>query len=94
MGQVDAALRDYEQALSLDPKLAYVYNDRSVIWMDRGDHARAMMDIDHALRLDPRYSNAHMNRGSALLGQGKKIEAMAEFDRAVRRQLDLAADDN
>src|SRR5262245_14747461 len=47
-GDKDRALRDYEDALRLDPSLAIAYSNRGGIHSDNGDYDRALRDFDEA----------------------------------------------
>ena len=52
-GQHQAALRDLNQALRLDPQHANAVYDRAVVHHAAGRSAEAMADIDRAVLLDP-----------------------------------------
>ena len=50
-GEYDRAIRDYDQALQLDPKLAPAYYSRGMAYADKGDYDRARSDFNKALAL-------------------------------------------
>jgi tetratricopeptide (TPR) repeat protein len=51
----EEALRDFSQAIVLDPKYDPPYYHRSFIYEQRGDYARAIADMRKAVSLDPGY---------------------------------------
>jgi tetratricopeptide (TPR) repeat protein len=53
LGKFDLALASYNKALELDPGLAYIYNDRGVLYHDQGLYAEAIENYDKAIELDP-----------------------------------------
>jgi tetratricopeptide (TPR) repeat protein len=59
LDQTDQALRDFTQAIVLDPKYDPPYYHRSFIYEQRGDYARALADMKMAVSLissqDPSY---------------------------------------
>ena len=58
----ERALRDYEQAIRLNPRNAGAYVNRGVILADRGDHEAAIQDFDEAIRFNPKLPEAFYNR--------------------------------
>jgi tetratricopeptide (TPR) repeat protein len=53
-GESERALRDLNQALALNPKLADAWYHRGVGCFVKQDFAQALADFDEALRLNPR----------------------------------------
>ena len=49
----DQALRDYSEAIRLDPNYAHAYLNRGVLLADKRELDRALPDFDAAIRLDP-----------------------------------------
>lgn len=74
----DAALADYDRALSIDAENIEFYDYRADAWMAKGDLSRAIDNYDQVIRLDPTYAAAYYSRGRA-------YEKNGEIDRA--RQL-------
>ena len=46
------ALRDYDEAIRLNPHYAHALNNRGIIFLERGDTARAVADFDRAIEED------------------------------------------
>lgn len=85
-GNLDAALADYDRALSLRPDFAEVYVNRGNARYVKGDKAGALADFDRAVDLTPFSALGFNNRGYFHLSEGDPIKATEDFDRA----LDLA----
>ncbi|MEV7549924.1 tetratricopeptide repeat protein [Amycolatopsis sp. NPDC089917] len=84
----EAAKRDYDRALALNPADPYVWSDRGNLFRDEGDWERALSDLDRAIDLDPTYAYSWRGRGSARAELGDLDGAMADLDEAVRLQPD------
>ena len=52
LGQQEAALDDYDQAIRLDPEYAEAYNNRGVAYLNVSQFEQAILDYDEAIRLD------------------------------------------
>jgi lipoprotein NlpI len=82
-GDYDRAIKDLDQALTLDPKIRGVYVNRGLAYEGRGDHDRAIKDYDQAIKLDPNDVTAFNNRGIAYGNKGDYDRAIADFDEAT-----------
>jgi tetratricopeptide (TPR) repeat protein len=52
-GELDAALKDYDKAVSLSPKFAVALANRGDVYAKKGDKARAVAEYRAALAIDP-----------------------------------------
>ncbi len=52
-GKLDAALSDYDRALTINPKNALAYLNRSIVHRQQKNYRQALADYNEALRLDP-----------------------------------------
>lgn len=69
--------------LQSDPKiLAYLYNNRAVIWLQRGNEGMALQDFERSLELYPDQT-AYYNRALILADRGRKQEALEDLDKAI-----------
>ena len=78
-GQYDRALRDFDQAVRIDPNYADAYNSRGVAYSGMGQYDRAIEAFDLAIQLDPNYAIAIFNRGLALQNLGRTAESAEAF---------------
>jgi tetratricopeptide (TPR) repeat protein len=60
----DRALRDYEEAIKLNPKNAGAYVDRASVLWHYGEHDDAIKDLDEAVRINPN-SGKHISIAAA-----------------------------
>lgn len=52
-GAMSPAIEDYNRAIELDPKMAWAYMNRGLIWVFLGEETKAQKDFDECLRLKP-----------------------------------------
>lgn len=90
LGQYKNAIRDYNEAIRLDPQFAYAYNNRGKAYEALGQYQRAIQDYDEAIRLDELNSPdsyvfiKYINRGNAYKQLGQYDRALADYDQAIR----------
>ena len=65
-GNLDAAISDYNAALTINPMFAAAVADRGVAWARKGNYDRAIADYDAALRIIPRDERTRKNRAIAM----------------------------
>ena len=82
-GDLDRATADYSEAIRLDPKYAYAYNNRGSAYYHKHDENRAIADYSEAIRLDPKYAQAYFNRGVANLYAGRLPKALADLEQST-----------
>jgi tetratricopeptide (TPR) repeat protein len=83
-GRYDDAIRDYTEAIRLNPQDAIAYNNRGVAYKNKGDYDRAIADYTEAIRLNPQYANAYYNQGIAYSKKGDYDRAIANCTEAIR----------
>jgi lipoprotein NlpI len=81
-GELDRAIAEYDEAIRLDPNLAFAYNNRGVTYGAQGKFDRAVADYTETIRLDPKLAIAYSSRGIAYLYSGAPAEALADVRRA------------
>lgn len=79
-GEYDLALKDYDQAIQLDPNSASHYNNRGIIYRLKHDYDRAIADYDEAIWLKSDYVAAFYNRALAYVDKGDYGRALADFE--------------
>ncbi|MDE0263986.1 MAG: tetratricopeptide repeat protein [Bryobacterales bacterium] len=82
-GRLDEAIRSYEQALELAPRLASAHVNLVGAFGRLGDSERARAHYDAAISIDPDIEELHNNWGIVLAAQENPSAAMAAFRRAL-----------
>jgi tetratricopeptide (TPR) repeat protein len=83
-GEHEHAIREFDEALRLDPSFVEAYTDRGYSRRERKDYMLAFADFDAALRLDPSFARAHVNRGYTRYVMREYDRAIASYDEAIR----------
>lgn len=86
----ERALRDYDQAIRLNPANAGAYINRGSILAERGDHDSAVKDYDEAIRFRPKFAEAYYNRALSLREAERGDAALRDFETAIRLKRDFA----
>ena len=77
------ALDFFNQELKRNPTAA-VYNNRGMIWNEKGEQENAIADYSEAIRLDPKDASAFYNRGQAWSEEQEYGKAIADYSEAIR----------
>jgi tetratricopeptide (TPR) repeat protein/S1-C subfamily serine protease len=83
IGQKDAAIDDYDRAITLNPKSARAYYNRGNAKSDLGYKKAAIADYDRAIALNPKLAEAYGNRGLAKSSLGQKTAAITDYNLAI-----------
>src|SRR6185436_3349445 len=62
-GNREAAIKDYTEAIKLDPTSAVAFFNRGNAYDQLGDYDRAIADYTEAIKLDPNDPDVYNNRG-------------------------------
>lgn len=82
-GDFNAAIADYTEIITLDPKLPAPYANRGLAKQAKGDLNGAIADDDKAIELDPNFAAAYHNRGLVKMDQHDFAGAVADFSKAI-----------
>lgn len=82
-GAYEAAMAEYDRAVTLDPELARAYYGRGVTRARQGDFAAAITDLNRAVALAPNYVQALRRRGEFHRVLGQFAEALRDLSRAI-----------
>ena len=82
-GQLDEAMRCYEEALAMVPDLARAHMNRGNILLARGDKEGALSAYQKATDLDPAYAAAYYNAGNAYAQLGRHEAARTAYEKAI-----------
>jgi Tfp pilus assembly protein PilF len=89
-GQIDEAIRQYQEAIRLKPDYEYAYNNLGIALGEKGQTDEAIRQFQKAIRLNPAYATLHYNLGNFLYKKGQTDEAVEQYQEAVELQPDLA----
>lgn len=81
--KTDEALRDFENAVRLEPGSWTMWMARAEAWFAKAEYERVVSDCDRVLELHPHYA-AWSLRGDACLKLGRTDAALEDFARAKR----------
>ena len=83
LGKHQQAIKDFNQAIRLDPKFAEAYNNRGIAYgKGKGQYGQAIADYTKAIELNPKYADAFYNRGIGYINLGKKDRACDDWRKA------------
>jgi tetratricopeptide (TPR) repeat protein len=82
-GNLDRAVRDFNEAVRIDPKYPDGYLARGQTYFKLGETERAIADYSAALAHDPQRAAAFRARGMAHLYLGKNDLALADLSKAI-----------
>jgi tetratricopeptide (TPR) repeat protein len=83
-GEVDSALRDYEEAVRIQPDNYDALVNRGNAYARKKEWDKSTRDYDEALRLNPKSFQAYCNRAMNHLAAGDLDRALADLTESVR----------
>lgn len=83
-GQTEPAMRDYDQALQLNPKDAATYFNRGREWCKREQWEKGLADYQKVVGLNPKFSMAYHERAIVFTRLGECDKALAACDKAIQ----------
>jgi tetratricopeptide (TPR) repeat protein len=82
VGDYQQAIKDFDRAIELDPKLAGAYWGRGKTYHEVGDYQQAIKDYDRAIALNPKLRGAYWSRGKTYQELGNQQQAKEDFKTA------------
>lgn len=76
----DRALREFDQAIAIDPNCADAYYNRGIIHKRRAEWLKAKEEFDQALTIEPRFVDALYERAGVHRALGCYSEAIADLE--------------
>ena len=64
-GKLDDAIKDFDDAIKLDPKDAGNFRNRGIVYGKKKDYPKAIESYTGALKLNPKDVPSHQGRGGA-----------------------------
>jgi len=83
----DAAIKDFSEALALNPKhenIKYVYTNRGWVWQNKADYQKASQDFYAALAMDSAFAPAYYGRAHSWDKLGNLERALEDAKEALR----------
>lgn len=91
MGDTSEAIKDFNEALRLQPDNPFAYRRRGVARSSEENYQNALEDLNKAIALQPDNAYAYVDRGIVLAMMGNRKAFIQDFDRALRLEPDSAA---
>ena len=79
----DAAIRDFDKVIELDPNDADAYDIRGRTYAEKGDLDAAIRDFDKVIELDPNNGIGYNNRGVSYSRKGALGAAIRDYTKAI-----------
>jgi tetratricopeptide (TPR) repeat protein len=81
--QLDAAKKNYEKAIKLNPQYAEAINNLGTIYYAKRSYRKAISQYNKALKYTPDSASIYSNLGTALFARKKFEEAFAMYQKAL-----------
>ena len=78
------SIKYFDDAIKLNPKFAYAYNNRGYAKLQLEDLKGARQDITKSLELDPENSYAYRTMALLLLAEKKESQACEQLKKALK----------
>src|SRR5260221_9810873 len=89
LGELDNAIKDFAEAIRIDPNQKAVFISRGNAWLGKKDYNKAIQDYDEAIRLEPNDASAFNGRAVVRAQQKDYDHAIRDFDEAIRLDSDF-----
>jgi tetratricopeptide (TPR) repeat protein len=83
LSQRERAIRDYDEAIRIDPKFAAALNNRADAWLKLREPKQGVADIERALEIAPEYPIYNITRGQISQTLGNREGAMHDHTAAM-----------
>ncbi len=81
--QLDLALKDYEKAVTIEPKKGTLYNSWGKTFFDLGQIPQAIEKYNIGINLPKPFGEIYINRGVAYAAQSKFSEALTDINKGL-----------
>ena len=83
------SIREFKNALEIDPELSDAYKNLCYVYLKAGDVDNALEIINQGIEKYPNYPDFRAARGSCLLERKAYVEALHEFNSALEMNADF-----
>ena len=83
-GHLETAAKNYEQAISINPKFIFAHNNLGNVFKDLGKFDEALSQYQHSIKLNPNYAEAYYNQGLVYKKIHQYNEAIKSFQYALK----------
>lgn len=83
LGYIEEAIKDYTQALRLNPRNHELLTNRGWANYQLGNYMLALQDLDLALVLNSRYEQGYINRGLSYMACSEYEKAINDFEQVI-----------
>jgi tetratricopeptide (TPR) repeat protein len=83
-GNYPAALKDFKQALRIEPNFIEAYLCQSLVYYYQEDYQEAIANCNQILQISPKNVDAYNNRGLNRCAMGEYKEAIADFNQVLQ----------
>jgi tetratricopeptide (TPR) repeat protein len=71
------------QGIEINPRYAEFYNNRGLVYEEKGQYDKAISYYNKAIELNPRYAKAYNNRGNAYYKKGQYEKTISDYSKAI-----------
>ena len=89
LGQLNAAISAYNEAINLEPQNPHHWNMRALANLARANPQAALKDISQAIQLRPKAASLYLAKGNIWRLAGQPAKALELYDAAIRLEQDL-----
>lgn len=82
--RINDAIREYREAIRIDPKDLHAHNNLGTVYKDAGRMDEAVVEFKKAVAINPAYPFAHNNLGAAYFSKGDVLGAIDEYEESIR----------
>jgi tetratricopeptide (TPR) repeat protein len=90
IGRLDAAVKSYEQALTINPSYAEAHSNLGLTFHELGQFDAAIKSYEQALLINPDFAAAHNNLGLTFKELGQLDAAIKSYEQALAIKPDYA----